>query len=598
MSINEELVLPIQVSITSVEFHNFKALSHFSISLQHMNILVGPNNCGKSTILGAFRALAAGMRRARTKSVELVPGPDGTTYGYRLNEEALPISVENVHTDYAESDSWVVFRLSNRNKLQLFFPQDGGCILIPIPSGKVVRTPAHFKSEFPITIGIVPVLGPIEHEEELLREETVKRNLGTHRASRNFRNSWYHFPDGFDEFSKLIKKTWPSMEIQPVEMIDVLSRKLTMFCVENRIPRELFWAGFGFQVWCQLLTHISITKDNTVLIIDEPEIYLHPDVQRQLLNILRASGPDVLLATHSTEIMSEADHSEILLVDKAKRSALRLKDIEGVQKALEVVGSIQNITLTQLARNRKLIFIEGLSDFRVIRRFAQKLGLMELSSGTDLTAVESGGFSSWERILSFVRVFEKAIGKSVNIGVIYDRDYLPEEKVKGIEADLNKHLSVVHIHERKEIENYLLIPSALDKALNKAIKERARRSGEKEADYIPIAGLLNEITEPMQRNIQAQYMAKRSDYFEHSELDKATINAQTIKLFNDKWLDMDTRMEIVPGKEVLGKIRDKIQKEYKVNLTEMKIIDAIEKTDIPPDLKSLLQKLEEYRKKQ
>ncbi|HSU83606.1 MAG TPA: AAA family ATPase, partial [Thermoanaerobaculia bacterium] len=43
------------VTITSVEFRNFKAFSHFSISLQSLNILVGPNNCGKSTILGAFR---------------------------------------------------------------------------------------------------------------------------------------------------------------------------------------------------------------------------------------------------------------------------------------------------------------------------------------------------------------------------------------------------------------------------------------------------------------------------------------------------------------------------------------------------------------
>ncbi|MCW4016333.1 MAG: AAA family ATPase, partial [Candidatus Bathyarchaeota archaeon] len=363
------------VTITSVEFRNFKAFSHFSISLQKMNILVGPNNCGKSTILSAFRTLVAGLRRARAKNAEWVPGPDGGTYGYKITEEALPISIENVHTDYAEEDSWVTFRLSNGNKLQLFFPKEGGCSLIPRDTKKAVRTTSNFKSAFPISIGVVPVLGPVEHEEELVKEETVKRNLATHRASRNFRNSWYHLPEGFEEFADLVKKTWPGMEIEPVRLVDAVSRKLTLFCIENRIPRELFWAGFGFQIWCQLLTHISRAKSDTLLIIDEPEIYLHPDVQRQLLNILRESGPDVLLATHSTEIMGEAEHSEILLVDKTKRSAHRLKDIEGVQKALEVVGSIQNITLTQLARNRRLVFVEGLSDFRILRRFAQKLGL-------------------------------------------------------------------------------------------------------------------------------------------------------------------------------------------------------------------------------
>src|SRR5579859_4031623 len=69
---------------------------------------------------------------------------------------------------------------------------------------------------------------------------------------------------------------------------------LAMFCDERRIERELFWAGFGFQVWCQLLTHILRAETATVLVIDEPEIYLHPDLQHQLLSLLRDLGPDVL----------------------------------------------------------------------------------------------------------------------------------------------------------------------------------------------------------------------------------------------------------------------------------------------------------------
>ena len=74
-----------------------------------------------------------------------------------------------------------------------------------------------------------------------------------------------------------------------------------MFCLEDRMTRELYWAGFGFQIWCQLLTHVSRAKDATLLIVDEPEVYLHPDVQRQLLGILRDTGPDIVFATHSTD---------------------------------------------------------------------------------------------------------------------------------------------------------------------------------------------------------------------------------------------------------------------------------------------------------
>ena len=114
-----------EFTITSVEFRSFKAFRHYSVKFQHMNILVGPNNCVKSTIIGAFRALAAGIRRARAKSPELVPGPDGQRYGYRIPEDNLPISIENVHTDYAFTDTIVTFRVSNGNRLLLFFPEDG-----------------------------------------------------------------------------------------------------------------------------------------------------------------------------------------------------------------------------------------------------------------------------------------------------------------------------------------------------------------------------------------------------------------------------------------------------------------------------------------
>jgi len=561
-----------------------------------MNILVGPNNCGKSTVLSAFRVLSAGIRRARAKSPDLISGPDGYAYGYKLSEDALPISMENVHTDYEESHSTVTFRLSNGNKLQLFFPEEGGCYLIPISDHLTIKTPSQFKSAYPISIGIVPVLGPVEHEEEILNEDTVRKGLSTHRASRHFRNSWYFFRDGFDEFARLVEKTWPGMAIEPVVRTDILSSKLVMFCIENRIPRELFWSGFGFQIWCQLLTHITRAKNDTILIVDEPEIYLHPDVQRQLLTILRETGPDIILATHSTEIMSEADHSEILLVDKKKKSAHRLKDIEGVQQALDLVGSIQNITLTQLARNRRLIFVEGTTDFRIIRRFALKLGLHDLASGIDLTPVESGGFSSWESILSFAKVFEKAVGRSVNIGVIYDRDYIPQEQVNDIVDDLKRHLELAHIHDRKEIENYLLIPAALERAIKKGILEREKRSGQKYSSTVAVNSILDDVTSPIRGEIQAQYIAKRSKYFEHSKTDCATINAQTIKEFDDKWNQIETRMEIVPGKEVLKRIREICQTEFTVNLTENRIIDEINKNEIPSNLIELIEKLEAYRK--
>ena len=240
-------------------------------------------------------------------------------------------------------------------------------------SGRPIASAASFKRAFPVNIQVIPVLGPIEQDEPSVTDGTVRRAAGTPRASRHFRNYWLKNPDGFDQFSYLVEETWPGMSIGRPQIFAGVEPRLTMFVSENRIDRELYWAGSGFQIWCQLLTHISRCSASDLLVVDEPEVYLHPEVQRQLLGILRDQHPDILLATHSVEIMSEADPSEILLINKSHRSARRLHDIEGVQQAIDNIGSIQNITLTELARNGRILFVEGIDDYRIIRRFARIL---------------------------------------------------------------------------------------------------------------------------------------------------------------------------------------------------------------------------------
>lgn len=584
-----------KITITSVEFKNFKALKKYSLRLQHMNIFVGPNNCGKSTIISAFRTLGVGIRQALSKKALFVKGPDIERYGYLISEEVLPMSLKNIHTDYEDIDTTVIFRLSNGNKLILYFPKDGGCVLLTETNGSSVISPKQFKKEFPINLEIVPVLGPIEQNEQIVTEETVRKGLATHRASRHFRNYWRYYPEGFEEFAELISKTWPGMSVESPKKVDMMSSELIMFCYENRIPRELYWSGFGFQVWCQLLTHISRCKDASILIVDEPEVYLHPDVQRQLLGILRYCGPDIVIASHSTEIMGEADASEILLVNKKMESAERLKDIEGVQKALDAVGSIQNITLTHLARTGRLLFVEGDYDYRLLRRFARQLGLLELSSGNDITAIESGGFSYWDRIKSFAWGFKSTLKSSIHIAAIFDRDFWSGEELTSIKNELHEHLDLAHIHLRKEIENYLLVPHILDKALKKAVRDRARRTGKEIPDPDTIADILERVTEPLKIDIQAQYVAKRSQYLNGSKRDPATINAETMSIFEKKWKDIESRMEIVPGKDVLRMLRAEIQSRYSVNLTDYKIVEEFNASDIPDDLRDLLFRLDRFR---
>lgn len=340
---------------------------------------------------------------------------------------------------------------------------------------------------------------------------------------------------------------------------------------------------------------MSRANEASLVVIDEPEIYLHPDVQRQLLGILRKLKADVLLATHSVEIMGEADPSEILLVNKGKKSAHRLKDVEGMQLALESLGSAQNVTLTHLARTKKIVFVEGMNDYKTIRRFAKNLGYHDLSSGNDLTAFESGGFSSWEKIKSFAWGVKHTIEANMKLFAIYDRDYFCKEQLAEILKELRNELTRAHIHDRKEMENYLLNIPVLDRVLESQISARNKRTGSTIEKNKTVEDYLEEITIKEKSSIQAQYIARRLDYFRRTGSDSSTISQVAIDEFEEIWKDLNLRMGIVPGKSTLRTLRDRVQTDYGVNLTDIQIIDEYEEDEIPTDLKELIHALEGFR---
>jgi energy-coupling factor transporter ATP-binding protein EcfA2 len=561
-----------------------------------MNVMVGPNNSGKSTIISSLRLLDVALRKASSKKAELVSLPiGGTSYGHRVPDEQISVSLENVATDYNNDYSQIEFRLSNKNKLFLYFPQEGGCILYWETLGASPNTAVKFRSAFPLKVQVVPVLGPLEHEENVVTEETVKRSLSTHRASRHFRNYWRYFPEGWDDFSKMVTSTWPGMELSKPELANMFDGKLTMFVAENRIDREVYWAGFGFQIWCQLLTHISRGDHASILVIDEPEIYLHPDVQRQLLGILRNIDSGILIASHSVEIMSEADPDEILLIDKSKRSAIRLKDVDGIQIALEALGSTQNVTLAHLARTRKILFVEGLNDYKLIRRFASCIGKSEISSSNGVTPFESGGFSSWERVKAFAWGLSQTMKGAISIAAAYDRDYFCREFIEDMQKELDKELVMSHVHSRKEIENYLLCIPVLDRTLEKQIKNREIRTGTEIERTITISYLLHEITEAQRADIQAQYIARRQEYLSKNGQDSATITKETIRWFEVQWGDINARLSIVHGKKTIRLLRERVQQEYSVNLTDFQIIDEFRVGEVAKDIVKLIDKIGEYQ---
>ncbi len=589
--------MSVRCNFASVQFRNYKALRNFSVSLRRFNILVGPNNAGKSTILGAFRILAEGIRKANSRKPEALQIAGSSEWGYRINLENLPISTENVFTDYDEENpAKIEFRISNRNRLEIVFPEVGSCYLICRPEGRPITSPATFRTAYPVRIGFVPVLGPVDHEEQLYKQEAARLALLSHTASRNFRNIWWHFSDEFDEFRELIRSSWPGMDIEPPTVTRINQKPyLFMFCPEERYPRELYWAGFGFQVWCQMLTYAMRARNDSLLIIDEPDIYLHSDLQRQLFSFLQDLGPDILIATHSTEIISEAEPSNLLIINKQSKSAKRLTDPAGLRKLFEGLGSNLNPTLTQLAKTRRSLFLEG-KDFQILSSFASKLNRELVSRRMDFAVVSVDGFNP-ERVSDYSKGIEYTLGSKILKGVIFDRDYKSDEEIVAIEKKLSKITSFTHILRRKEIENYLLEIQPLEKAINSRIQSQNSQTGKDVKFTEDVRDILVSITDPLKHTTGAQYQTKRIEYRRKitPHVDEATIAAEIMKEFEYSWEDIDQRIRICPGKEIFSKLNEFLQENYKVSLTHKFVVSYFSSNDVPKEICDIVEILEEFR---
>src|SRR5437879_987882 len=115
--------------ISRVTFRHYKAFQDFSITLSDFDVLVGPNNSGKSTVLGAFRVLSEGLRKAYSRRAELIEVPQGHRWAYRLDLRDVPVSLENVFHNYDESQpALITFHLENGNRLILYFPEKEMCV--------------------------------------------------------------------------------------------------------------------------------------------------------------------------------------------------------------------------------------------------------------------------------------------------------------------------------------------------------------------------------------------------------------------------------------------------------------------------------------
>src|SRR6185295_5009739 len=194
---------------------------------------------------------------------------------------------------------------------------------------------------------------------------------------------------------------------------------------EDRIDREISWAGQGLQVWFQIITHFVRLINASILILDEPEINLHPQKQNDLIRNLRDYyHGNIIIATHSIELMNNVSVSHIINIQKINKEP-KIKsthDRTYLDLVRSQVGSNFNLIASQFEEFDVIIFTEDVFDFSLLEHLAKAFGIRRKAFNIPIH-----GFSEYRKCLAYKHAYELLIGKHIPYTLVLDRDYYPED---------------------------------------------------------------------------------------------------------------------------------------------------------------------------
>ena len=449
--------------IKNIYLTNYRCFENTKLCFKDCCILVGRNNAGKSSMIEALRMVAMALRKSQHTTYKQLPKEFGLPlreYGFRLEVEKLKIDLRGIVYRYEETNAKIIAEFDNECTLIICANKDYVYAIIHDEKGVCIKNKNQVKRLQLGEVSILPQIGLIKENEKILTDETIERDKETYLSSRHFRNEIMNYKSEFwDEFTNLAQGTWKGLRINSIEY-DSLNDYLRLFLSDVDFTAEIGMMGSGLQMWLQIMWFLARTKESTTIILDEPDVYMHPDLQRKLIRIVRNRYPQIIIATHSIEIISEVEPDNIITIDKKKKRLGYASDLRGVQNILDSLGTVSNLSLMRLGSARKCVFVEG-GDLKILSKIAQVIIDKNIESLEVLPHVVINGFNNLRETFGTAELFHDETNGEINCICILDSDYFSEKYISEKYTEAAKHHLDLHIWERKELENYLLEPKVL-----------------------------------------------------------------------------------------------------------------------------------------
>ncbi|WP_454849724.1 ATP-dependent nuclease [Rhizobium binxianense] len=569
-----------------VELWNFRKYERFSITCRERNILVGPNNAGKSSILDALRLFADVQRFASRRIPFLKSYADiGVCATYDATNSIFSVTIENICRNYSSEYAEIIVTNENGSKLHININPEKFPEVFIETENKIQKNKNFFSKCFPERVIVVPTLSQFEEGEKPNDPEYVRSVEYTRLAARNFRNIWRNKNEQeFAEFRELVSLHWQDIDIQPPELNGSYPPQLQMYYQEKGRHREIYWSGFGFQAWLQMMTQFLRGEENDVLVLDEPDVYLHADLQRRLFHISKKRFEQIFIATHSAEIMNEANAADVILIKPGLLSGSRITSEAGYRSAHALLGSSENADFARLVRAKRIIAFEG-NDRTLFKRFENKIRKGGVLSDPDTLSIKIGGYEHWRRVDNLAWMFKELFGMEAKIVAIFDRDYRSDEEISDFEQKLSGSGVLCRVLRRKEIENYLIEIEPLCRAIREAGRRRDMQLTNEE-----IVAVIDAVAESHREDclIDVQSFASKYSSLKRDGRDPSTILKSAKMEFDSDWVNIGFKKRI-GGKQFIFDLNSRLQNNYGFNISHPMIIDEFDVEHIDSEIKEIIE---------
>lgn len=213
---------------------------------------------------------------------------------------------------------------------------------------------------------------------------------------------------------------------------------------DSGFPVSATELGDGIQnaiVLAILRTYESMRKQGAIFLIEEPEMFLHPQMQRSLYKTMREMGKDnqVIYTTHSPHFVRIPEYQDVLLVrkDPQRGTQVTVSDLSLDDRGREKLVKELDPERSELFFSERVLFVEGDTEKLALPVYAARKGIDLDRAGASI--VEVGGKRN---LLEFARI---SMSFGITTGILFDTDTKEFRDCREDEATLNAELLALQV---------------------------------------------------------------------------------------------------------------------------------------------------------